>query len=391
MNRELRIARPPRTPARHRRTCGAVRPHLALVAALLHGCADAGGGDAAAGTTAASTGDATSGGGPLSATDATATGETTSGPGTAASTAGTASTTSSSTSGATGSGGDPFAGLASWRLGASDFTIAAEETYYGCFELTVANAQLAHVVGFRPLVDNAAYVHHFVVMKGAPRGLPAGAPCFDLSGEILWSWAPGQGEYALPPEAGFLVGDEADGETTFILQVHYNNPLLAAGLRDSSGVELFYTPELRPNDAGSIVFADVGGISIPARDPAYVHVADCSEAETRELLSGEITVFGSFLHAHNIGSVLWAEQWRDGALLREINRDEPFDFGSQLYKSVGPFDVRPGDRLETHCIYDASDRDARTLGGVGSDDEMCWHEVIYYPRQNARADYCGTL
>jgi hypothetical protein len=274
---------------------------------------------------------------------------------------------------------------------AENFAILPLETYYACFELTVPTAALTHVVGFRPRIDNIPYVHHFVLMKGdGPSGNPQGYPCFDLSGEIMWAWAPGQGDYELPIEAGYLVGDDPSGETTFILQVHYNNPLQGGGQQDSSGLELFHTTDLRANNAGSIVFADVGGIRIPPGMPEYKHVARCSANETQQGLTGEIMVFGSFLHAHNIGKTLWAEQWRDGALLREMNRDEPFDFGNQNYKEVGPFDVRPGDVMETHCIYDSTDRTTTTNGGVGTLDEMCWHEVMYYPRENVRTDYCGN-
>ena len=38
-----------------------------------------------------------------------------------------------------------------------------------------------------------------------------------------------------------------------------------------------------------------------------------------------ITVIGSMLHAHEIGSVLWTNVSRQGALVGELNRDDPKD------------------------------------------------------------------
>jgi hypothetical protein len=91
-----------------------------------------------------------------------------------------------------------------------------------------------------------------------------------------------------------------------------------------------------------------------------------------------IHVYGSWLHAHEIGQSLWTDHIRDGEKIGEVGRHDPYDFGRQ---HVEPLDVevRPGDSLVTHCIYDSSDRTEPTLGGEGTGDEMCLNFVYYYP------------
>lgn len=291
-----------------------------------------------------------------------------------------------------GGDGDGDGDENSWRVGAENFTIPPFETYYACFEVTVPVEALQHVVGFRPEIDPAAaaYVHHFVLTQApGPSSTAQGSECYDLSGDLMWAWAPGVGDYDLPPEAGYLVGDAAT-EVTFRVQVHYNNPLGTEGVQDSSGVRVVYTDELRANNAGSLVFADVLGITIPPGEPAYEHVADCLPNETESMLSGPITVIGSMLHAHDIGSVLWTDVYRQGSLVGELNRDDPFSFATQNYKTIDNFVIEPGDLVENHCIYDSTERTTPTYGGPGTLDEMCWNEVMYYPRENINFDFCGN-
>ena len=277
-------------------------------------------------------------------------------------------------------------------MGADGFDIPAIETYYACFETTVSVDALQHVIGFRPEIDPAAapYVHHFVLtLDEAPSGEPQGSQCYDLDGDLMWAWAPGVVDYDLPPEAGYLVGDKGP-ELTLRLQIHYNNPLLTEGVKDSSGVRAVYTPELRANNAGSLVFADVLGITIPPGEPAYKHVADCLPNQTTQMLNGPITVIGSMLHAHDIGSVLWTDVYRGGEFVGELNRDDPFSFATQNYKPIDNFIIEPGDLVENHCVYDSTDRTEPTYGGLGTLDEMCWNELMYYPRENVNFDFCGN-
>lgn len=270
------------------------------------------------------------------------------------------------------------------------FAVPPLDTYYACFEFTFQLDQMGHMVGFVPVIDDVAHVHHYVLSKlDEPSGQPDGYSCFDLNGEMIYTWAPGGQQVDLPPEAGFLIGDAPGGDVTLRLQVHYNNPAGDAGSTDSSGVDLLVSKTLRPNNAGTMVFGDIENIEIPPAMPAYKHLSTCSGSATTGLLAETMHVFGTSMHAHNIGSVLWSEVHRDGALLYEMNRDEPFLFGSQNMKLVDML-VEPGDEVQTHCIYDSSELTETTIGGPGTTNEMCWNVVTYWPRVPQPVDLCGT-
>jgi len=270
------------------------------------------------------------------------------------------------------------------------FNVPVLETYYACFEFSFELDQLGHIVGFDPKIDDVAHVHHYVLTKiDEPSGQQDGYSCFDLSGEMIYTWAPGGQAYDLPPEAGFLIGDAPGGKVTLRLQVHYNNPVADAGVTDSSGLDLRVSKTLRPHNAGTIVFGDIENIEIPPGMPAYEHVATCSSNATSSLLTEPMHVFGTAMHAHNIGAVLWTDVYRDGAKLYELNRDDPYLFDSQ---HMNPSDkvIEPGDQVQTHCIYDSTGRTETTLGGPGTTNEMCWNVVTYWPRLTQPIDTCGT-
>jgi copper type II ascorbate-dependent monooxygenase-like protein len=276
------------------------------------------------------------------------------------------------------------------QLRIAQYEVPTAETYYACFEFSFTLDQLGHVVGFVPHIDDVAHVHHFVLSKlDEPTGQSDGYQCFDLAGEMVWTWAPGGEDWWLPPEAGFLVGDGPGGVVTFRLQVHYNNPLGDAGAIDSSGLDLYVTKNLRDHAAGTMVFGDIAGIEIPPGEPAYEHVAVCNSQETEQLLDEPMHVFGTSMHAHNIGSVLWSDVYRRGEKAYEMNRDEPFLFGSQHMNKVDLI-VEPGDEVQTHCVYDSSERTAVTIGGPGTENEMCWNLVTYWPRVPQPIDLCGS-
>jgi hypothetical protein len=286
--------------------------------------------------------------------------------------------------------GDSAEDVRTVELRVKDFNVPTVETSYSCFEFTFDVDKLAHIVGFEAEIDNAAHVHHYVLTKlDAPTGNTNGYSCFDVAGDFVWSWAPGQDEFWMPEEAGFLIGDEPGGRVTFRLQIHYNNPLSVAGEVDSSGVNLYVTDTLRANNAGTLVFADVLGFSIPPGEPAYEHIMRCRSQATAAFMDGPIRVFGTSMHAHEIGSVLYTEQWRDGEFVREVNRDEPFLFDSQHMKFVD-FEIEPGDEIINHCVYDSTERTTTTQAGPGTRDEMCWNSMVYYPKVSSGVSFCTS-
>jgi hypothetical protein len=274
-----------------------------------------------------------------------------------------------------------------WELRAGGFQPPTVETWYSCYSFQIEADQLHHIVGFEAQVTSPM-VHHYVLsLSNQPVNLDPAQSCISWPSQILWAWAPGIDSQMLPEEAGFRVGDAPGGIVTFVLQVHYNNPLQQQ-FTDDDGIDVIVTKDLRPHDAGIFSQGDIASLAIPPGNANYEHVATCSGAQTTNLLPNEIHVFATFLHMHEIGAGIFADVWRDGAPVGSIGVDDPFDFNTQKFMPAD-IDIAPGDSIQTHCIFDSSERDNVTLGGVGSLDEMCINFMMYYPK--VAAEKCGSF
>ncbi len=89
-------------------------------------------------------------------------------------------------------------------------------------------------------------------------------------------WAVGGPPFIAPPEAGFPLG--ADEETTyFLLQSHYDNPELIENRSDSSGLRVYHTSKLRPNEAYTLSAGSVIdlGLLIPPKQPTFRIAGHC--------------------------------------------------------------------------------------------------------------------
>lgn len=273
-----------------------------------------------------------------------------------------------------------------WELRMPDYSPPQVQTWYSCYAFNIPVEQALHITGFRPQVDDP-HIHHYVVgVYDTPQNLDPNAFCGQWVEDMIWGWAPGGEELNLPPDVGFRVGDS--GTVTFVVQIHYNNPLQEPFV-DNDGFDVFYTSNLRPNEAGILRIGDIFGINIPAGEPAHEHIATCPSWATQNALKNDINVVGTWLHAHEIGSRLWTEVYRDGNMVGELGREDPFFFDYQTFKPQSAV-IKPGDELRTHCVYDASGRDFPTSGGEGTDDEMCINFLLYYPHDPSLVS-CGAL
>jgi len=271
------------------------------------------------------------------------------------------------------------------ELRLADFAVPTDETTYACrrFELPIDGPH--DIVAFAPLVEDWQLVHHMILYRVAV-DIDDGELCYPspLDPWVVWGWAPGGLPLELPEDIGIAVDPERD---RFVLQVHYNNPLGEAGRVDTSGVELTVAA---PREVRASIFGlgTVDTIAIPAGVADYPVRATCSAATTAELLPEPVHVFASWLHAHEIATAVWTEQWRDGVKLGELGRADPYDFGDQRFVPLDSV-VQPGDELVTHCRYDSSSRTAPTLGGPGSQDEMCLDFLLYWPATDFGYCYDG--
>ncbi len=302
----------------------------------------------------------------------------------------TSATTNPDPSAGSSSGGETTTGpgvdYKTFELRAPDFQPPTVTTWYSCMAWNFPVEQAVHLVGFKPVVDDP-HVHHYVLgVYDTPQNPDPSVPCFQWVEDMVWGWAPGGEELWLPEDVGMRAGDS--GTVTFVLQVHYNNPLADVYI-DNDGVDVYYTEELREHEAGILKVGDIGGIAIPPGEPNHEHVATCSSANTSALLDDEVHVIGTWLHAHDIGKTLWTEVFRGGEMIGELGREDPFVFDYQTFHDAD-FWVQPGDEFRTHCVFDSSERDEWTYGGDATDQEMCINFMMYYPN-NPDIESCGTL
>eukprot|EP01092_Planopodium_desertum_P010680 TRINITY_DN47821_c0_g1_i3.p1 TRINITY_DN47821_c0_g1~~TRINITY_DN47821_c0_g1_i3.p1 ORF type:complete len:198 (+),score=21.42 TRINITY_DN47821_c0_g1_i3:148-741(+) len=80
---------------------------------------------------------------------------------------------------------------------------------------------------------------------------------------------------------------------------------------------------------------------------------------------------------HQVGHMIWSSHWRAGSQIGEINRIEYWDFAFQQTSPVSAI-LRPGDRINTHCVYRNTPTNVVPFG-QDSDEEMCNEFLYYYP------------
>ena len=280
----------------------------------------------------------------------------------------------------------------SFFVGADNFAIPNVETTYQYFcvywdELVaqgVPNKGNMSIIGIEPVLDPATiqYVHHFVVHTSLNAKTPEdGCSVLDAV-EIAYAWAPGEPPFALPENLGEPLGN-GTGFMTFVIQIHYNNPLLDEGAFDSSGVRFYYTEQAREIEMGYLQLGDPY-VEL-AREPLGVGLVEhsfvCKPSCSSFFLRSPVTILRDYMHMHQAGSRIYTELIRDDEVVHSSAIDY-FDFEQQGNQPVQqkPFEVLPGDSFRTVCQYESTEG---TVFGRGSEDEMCMNFLMYYPRQKA--------
>ncbi|XP_038548122.1 dopamine beta-hydroxylase-like [Micropterus salmoides] len=280
---------------------------------------------------------------------------------------------------------------------APNVIIPNQETTYWCFiQKLPENMPKNHIVMYESVITlgNEAIVHHIEVFECSPdiRDVPEySGSCDDkmkpgklnFCRHVLAAWAMGAEAFYYPPDAGLPMG--GPGSSRFLrLEVHYHNPLLISGRRDSSGIRLHYTPSLRRYDAGimelGLVYTPV--MAIPPKQHTFYLNGYCTSKCTRTALPpGGIYIFASQLHTHLAGRGVRTVLVRGGKELEVVQEDQHFSTHYQTIRVLRKMaNVLPGDVLITKCTYNTEDRSKPTVGGFGIMEEMCVNYIHYYPR-----------
>ncbi|XP_061555239.1 dopamine beta-hydroxylase [Phycodurus eques] len=275
--------------------------------------------------------------------------------------------------------------------------IPTQETTYWCsIHKLPENMPENHIVMYESVITpgNEAIVHHIEVFECSPddRDVPKYSGSCDnkmvpaklnFCRHVLAAWAMGAEAFYYPPDAGLPIGGPSSSR--FLrLEVHYHNPLLISGRRDSSGIRLHYTRSLRRYDAGimelGLVYTPI--MAAPPKQHTFYLTGYCTSKCTRTALPrGGIFIFASQLHTHLAGRGVRTVLVRGGKEVEVVQEDQHFSTHYQTIRVLRKMtNVLPGDVLITKCTYNTEDRDKPTVGGFGIMEEMCVNYVHYYPR-----------
>jgi len=263
----------------------------------------------------------------------------------------------------------------------NNYDVPAVETTYICKGFDFPTDQKYHIVGFEPLKDNLQVLHHMVLYQTNVAFPPGYSVCNMAPGAtIIYAWAPGEGNLVLPDNVGFPVGAGTDN-LYGVLQMHYNNPTRVPGVRDSSGLRMHLSTELRPNEAGLVIIGtDLGDVNLPPGKTAWHQQGGCPPPYTSGLGSTVLNIFASFVHMHTRGRMIWTEQFRNNVSLGNLGEDLSYDFNAQGFKSVtGGRTIVAGDDLVIHCVWNTEQETTTITGGESTQEEMCFNLFLYWP------------
>ncbi|XP_053911672.1 LOW QUALITY PROTEIN: putative DBH-like monooxygenase protein 2 [Cuculus canorus] len=285
-----------------------------------------------------------------------------------------------------------------YDLRLDNFPVPVEETKYACTFIPLPIVkQKHHIYKFEPVITphNTALVHHILVYAcGNASVLPSGIddcyganPDFALCSQVIAGWAVGGASYQFPDEAAISIGTPWDPQYVR-LEIHYSNFDLLPGLIDSSGLQIYYTPELRKYDVGVLqtgIFTFPVHF-IPPGAESYRSYGLCNSSQFDEMngmLVPDMHVFAYLLHTHLSGRGVKTVQYRNGKQLNIICEDNKYDFGLQEFRDMKEIlIIKPGDEILVECNFRTLDRSEITFGGLSTMNEMCLTFLFYYPRNN---------
>ncbi len=100
--------------------------------------------------------------------------------------------------------------------------------------------------------DTAKFIHHFTVYQAKDCNFGIDSLIFR---SMLYGWAPGDEGVALPNDVGFPMFDSENKQAVYI-EIHYHNPSLVSGMKDSSGIRFYYVNDERTHRAGILEIGD---------------------------------------------------------------------------------------------------------------------------------------
>ncbi|CAG2219261.1 unnamed protein product [Mytilus edulis] len=276
-------------------------------------------------------------------------------------------------------------------------SIPSKQTSYYCMLFSLPSNDTFHLVGTKPIIDNKDITHHILLFgcnEQEGQIIPSEEPyeCGMLAHRqcvnIIGTWTVGSDGDCFHNSTGFKIG--SSGFQTAAIQIHWNNRNRIPNMTDSSGLELFYTPNLRQYEAGMFAVGQEY-LNIPPRVPNISFRSRCSSACTEVMFPKGVFITRAVNHMHYKGIQQNIEIYRGNKKIRDITHEEEYTYDKPVfYQFDPPIRIRPGDEIRTTCTYSSLSSNETIFFGEGTSDEMCYGFITYYPAQNIALPYCTT-
>ncbi|KAM3860959.1 DBH-like monooxygenase protein 2 homolog [Diretmus argenteus] len=280
-----------------------------------------------------------------------------------------------------------------------NISIPAIKTYYHCkvMKFPPLNGK-HHIYRIEPVIEHQDIVHHMLLYKCPPFVTEFyDKPCYsgdigDSCFRVVAAWAVGGGVFELPDNAGIPISGE-NSDILYRLEIHYNNPTNETVRRDSSGLRVYYTAQLRQHDVGVLntglmLSPDLLYI-IPPKATQFLTYGTCNTSLISKLQDDpvpDLQVFAVLLHTHMAGRKVRAGLFRHGKQIDFLGLEENYNFEMQQITNMGKIKIiKPGDEIVVECTYSTAKRTEFTMMGLATTDEMCLVYLIYYPAINIDA------
>eukprot|EP00940_MAST-03C_sp_MAST-3C-sp2_P000782 g782.t1 len=203
---------------------------------------------------------------------------------------------------------------------------------------------------------------------------------------------------AVSPGFGLAVGG-ASSVQGFRVEVHYDGltPLTSNLLDPGAGYRVTFVPnDGRIQEMGVLITGTFGLMipsNLPRTDERNHFYGVCNIPDT--IPDEGVTVLYNFWHMHLRGRGMYTRHIRNGVELEPLGRNNFYDWWYQGPGGEAPVGRKllPGDQLIINCFYDtrartsSHERGSSTLAagdittfGEGTNDEMCFDFIAYYPR-----------
>ncbi|XP_040217656.1 putative DBH-like monooxygenase protein 2 [Rana temporaria] len=285
--------------------------------------------------------------------------------------------------------------LIPYEFRVNDFLIPADDTTYACTFIPMPNVSTKHhIVRYELIVDpdSVGIVHH-ILIYGCGNNLEFSSEigaCYGSDTRYskcmnsLFGWAVGGEVFDFSPDMGVPIGTEEDPKY-IRLEIHYSNFHNKEGLLDSSGIRIYYTPQLREHDGG-ILMTGIFTFPIHFIPPGADHFRNyglCNTELIPQMLGHPVEDFhvNTFLlHGHLTVQSIRIMHYRNGTLIGSLGEDKRYDFNFQQVRDLpGVITVQMGDQIVVECSSSTPDREGVTFGGPSTTNEMCVVFLFYYP------------